>query len=291
MPSVPSRPSQRQQPDMRDGTLTGLSKKFLRAARHVLAWVGLIVLFRLFILILQNSPPVSSESPRVEPRILPGIFDTVIVDPGHGGSDEGASGHNLKEKIITLELAHRLVTRLNALGFTAILTREADEFVSLPQRVAIANAVPGAIFISLHCNSSDNAAAHGIEIYRCEAKSDGMNIRVTMSSGDAKAISDVENQLAQALGDSVMERLHAESRGLKTANFYVVRNVNFPSVLIECGFLSNAEDAKQLADEGYRDRLAQALAAGIAAYRSLVSPNGVKSVSTKPDSQSVTASR
>jgi N-acetylmuramoyl-L-alanine amidase len=276
---------------MRDGRLTELGPKFFRTARHVLAWVGLIVLFRLFILILQNSPPVSSENPRVEPRILSGIFDTVVVDPGHGGSDEGASGHNLKEKIVTLELAHRLISRLNTLGFTAILTREADEFVSLPQRVAIANAVPGAIFISLHCDFSDNAAAHGIEIYRCDAKSEGTNIRVTMSAGNAEAISDVENRLAQALGDSVAERLHGEGRGLKIANFYVVRNVNFPAVLVECGFLSNPEDAKQLADQGYRERLAQALAAGIAAYRSLVVPNRVKSVSTNPDSRSVTASR
>jgi N-acetylmuramoyl-L-alanine amidase len=276
---------------MRDGQLTELSQKFFRAARHVLAWVGLIVLFRLFILILQNSPPVASENPRVEPRILSGSFDTVIVDPGHGGSDEGASGHNLKEKIVTLELAHRLVSRLNTLGFIAILTREVDEFVSLPQRVAIANAVPGAIFISLHCNFSDNAAAHGIDIYRCEAKSEGTNIRVTMSGGNVEAICDVENRLAQALGDSVAQRLHSESRGLKIANFYVVRNVNFPAVLVECGFLSNPEDAKQLADEGYRERLGQALAAGIAAYRSLVVPNGVKSVSTNPDSRSITASR
>jgi N-acetylmuramoyl-L-alanine amidase len=276
---------------MRDDTLTELAKKVLRVARHVLAWVGLIVLFRLFILILQNSPPVSSEGPRVEPRILPGIFNTVIVDPGHGGSDEGASGHNLKEKIITFELAHRIVPKLNALGFTVILTREADEFVSLPERVAIANAVPGAIFISLHCNFSDNPAAHGVEIYRSEAKSEGTNIRVTISAGNAEAISDVESRLAQALGDSVMERLHCESRGLKTANFYVVRNVNFPAVLVECGFLSNAEDAKQLADESYRERLAQALAAGIAAYHSLMSPSGVKSVSINPDSRSITASR
>jgi N-acetylmuramoyl-L-alanine amidase len=276
---------------MRDGQLTELSQKFFRAARHVLAWVGLIILFRLFILILQNSPPVSSENPRLEPRILSGIFDTVIVDPGHGGSDEGASGHNLKEKAVTLELAHRLVRKLNALGFTAILTREADEFVSLPQRVAIANAVPGAIFISLHCNFSDNAAAHGIEMYRCEAKSEGTNIQVAMPAGDAEAISDVENRLAQALSDSVAERLHGENRGVRIANFYVVRNVNFPAVLVECGFLSNSEDAKQLADEGYREKLVQALATGIAAYRSLVVPNRVKSVSTSPDSRSATASR
>lgn len=276
---------------MRDGPLTDLSKKVLQVGRHLLAWVGLIVLFRLFILILQNSPPAGPESPRVEPRILPGIFDTVIVDPGHGGSDDGASGHNLKEKIITLDLAHRIVPKLNALGFTAILTREADQFVSLPDRVAIANAVPGAIFISLHCNFSDGANAHGIEVYRCEAKSEGTNIRVTMTTGNSEGICDVENRLAQALGDSVMERLHCESRGLKIANFYVVRNVGFPAVLVECGFLTNAEDAKQLADESYREKLAQALAAGIAAYRSLMGPDGVKSVSTNPNSRSITASR
>jgi N-acetylmuramoyl-L-alanine amidase len=270
---------------------TELGKKVLRVGRQLLAWVGLIVLLRLFILVLQNSPPAAPESPPVEPRILPGVFDTVIVDPGHGGSDEGASGHSLKEKIITLDLAHRIVPKLNALGFTAILTRDSDAFVSLPERVAIANAVPGAIFISLHCNFSDNANAHGVEIYRCEAKSEGTNIRVTMTAGNAEAIGDVENRLAQALGDSVMERLHCESRGLKIANFYVVRNVDFPAVLVECGFLTNAEDAKQLADESYREKLAQALASGIAAYRSLMGPNGVKSVSINPDSRSITASR
>jgi N-acetylmuramoyl-L-alanine amidase len=263
--------------------LKELGKKFLRVGCHALAWVGLIVLFRLFILVLQNSPPVSPESPRVEPRILPGIFDTVVVDPGHGGTDEGADGHGLKEKNITLDLAHRIIPKLNALGFTAILTREADQFVSLPDRVAIANAVPGAIFISLHCNFSDNVNARGIEVYRCDSKSDAFNIRVSLTTGNAEAIGDVESRLAQALGDSVMQRLHCETRGLKIANFYVVRNIGFPAVLVECGFLSNADDAKQLADETYREKLAQALTAGVAAYRSLMGPNGVKSVSIDPD--------
>jgi N-acetylmuramoyl-L-alanine amidase len=276
---------------MRDGRLTALGKNLLRVARHLLAWLGLIVLFRLFILILQNSPPVPPESPRVEPRILPGIFDTVIVDPGHGGSDEGASGHGLKEKLVTLDLARRMVPKLNALGFTAVLTREADESVSLPERVAIANAVPGAIFVSLHCNFSGNASAHGIEIYRCDAKSDGANVRLTMSAGKVEAISEVESQLGQALADSVMERLHGEDRGLKTANFYVVRNIGFPAVLVECGFLTNADDARQLADEGYREKLAGALASGIAAYRSLIGSNGVKSVSINPDRRSIAVSR
>jgi N-acetylmuramoyl-L-alanine amidase len=276
---------------MGDGTLTKLGKRVFRVARHVLAWVGLIVLFRLFVLILQNSPPASPEGSPVEPRILPGVFDTVIVDPGHGGSDDGAFGHNLKEKIVAADLAHRIVSKLKALGFIALLTREADEFVSLPGRAAIANAVPGAIFISLHCNFSDDPTARGIEIYRCETKSEGTNIRVTMPAGKEEAISEVENRLAHALGDSLMGRLHCETRGLKIANFYVVRNVNFPAVLVECGFLSNAEDAKQLTDESYRDRFAQALVAGIAAYRSLMGPSGVKSVSTNPDSRSITATR
>src|SRR5258708_33151297 len=98
-----------------------------------------------------------------------------------------------------------------------------------------------------------------------------------MSPGNAEAISDVESRLAQALGDSVMERVHCESRGLKIANFYVVRNVSFPAVLVECGFLSKAEDAKQHAYDGCREKLAQALAAGIAAYRSLMDTNWSKS--------------
>jgi N-acetylmuramoyl-L-alanine amidase len=268
-----------------------LGKKVFRVGRHLLAWIGLVILFRLFILLLQHSPSRISETQHVEPRILPGIFDTVVVDPGHGGTDDGASGRGLKEKVMTLDLAHRLVTRLNSAGFTAILTREKDEFVSLPDRVAIANAVPGAIFISLHCNFSENPSAQGIEIYRCNAKSDGSDIRIAVSAGSAESVCDTENRLAQALADSVMQQLHCESRGLKTANFYVVKNVNFPAVLVECGFLSNSEDVKKLADGGYREKLAQALAAGIVAYRSLMSPNGVKSVDIKPERQSIVASR
>ena len=271
--------------------LAELGKKILGVGRHLLAWVGLVVLFRLFVLLLQNSPSTAPESLRVEPRILPGIFDTVVVDPGHGGTDEGASGHGLKEKMITLDLAHRMVAKLNALGFTAILTRETDEFVSLPDRVAIANAVPEAIFVSLHCNFSDNVNAQGIEVYRCNAKPDGTDVRITITAGNAEPVCDVESRLAQALGDSVMQQLHCANRGLKTANFYVVRNVSFPAVLVECGFLSNTEDAKKLSDESYRDKLAQALVAGVAAYRSLMGPNGVKSVEFSPDGRSTIASR
>jgi N-acetylmuramoyl-L-alanine amidase len=268
-----------------------LGKQVLRIGRHVLAWVGLVILFRLFILLLQHSSSSVSESQHVEPRILPGTFDTVVVDPGHGGTDEGASGHGLKEKVVTLDLAHRLVAKLNAAGFTAILTRARDEFVSLSDRVAIANAVPGAIFVSLHCNFSENANAQGIEIYRCNAKSDGTDIRITLTTGSAEPVCDAENRLAQALGESVMQQLHCESRGLKTANFYVVKNVNFPAVLVECGFLSNSEDAKNFVDEGYREKLTQSLANGIAAYRSLMSPNRVKSVDVRSDSRSIVASR
>src|SRR5258708_36689369 len=105
-----------------------LGKKVLRVGRQLLAWVGLVVLFRLFILVLQNSPPVSSETPRVEPRILPGIFDTVIVYPGHGGSDEGASGHNLEEKMVTMELAHLIAAKFKCLRLTTMSARDRDDF-------------------------------------------------------------------------------------------------------------------------------------------------------------------
>jgi len=109
-----------------------LGKKVLLVGRQLLAWVGLVVLFSTVYSCPAKLSAASSETPRVEPRILPGFFDTVIVDPGHGGSDEGASGHNLKEKMVTMELAHRNRGEMNALGFTRFSLEKGTNFVSLP---------------------------------------------------------------------------------------------------------------------------------------------------------------
>jgi N-acetylmuramoyl-L-alanine amidase len=112
---------------------------------------------------------------------------------------------------------------------------------------------------------------------------------VTVSDGD-QTIDQAETLLGQCLVDAVSGKLHADSRGPKIANFFVVRNVDYPALLIECGFLTNADDAKRLNDSGYREALARALASGIVNYRSLVAGQGVKSVSNAVGASMTSAS-
>jgi N-acetylmuramoyl-L-alanine amidase len=249
-----------------------------RVIRILLPWLGLAAICGSAFIVLQNFTVIRSPLFRPQQRVIPGFFKTVVIDPGHGGEDNGASAHGLQEKVITLALAQSLAAQLNRVGITALLTRTSDVYVSLASRVALALTVPDAIFLSLHCNYSDLPAAHGLEIYRCSSKSNPIQTLVAVSDGD-QPIDQAETLLGQCLADAVTGKLHADSRGPKIANFFVVRNVDYPALLIESGFLTNADDAKRLNDSGYREALARALASGIVNYRSLVAGQGVKSVS------------
>jgi N-acetylmuramoyl-L-alanine amidase len=252
----------------------GILRSIFYILHAVLAWLGLGLMLVTLGLLMREWPLPSSLQPLKQP-IVSGQFMTVVIDPGHGGVDEGASARGLKEKTVTLDVAQRLAAALNRHGLTALLTRKDDEYLSLPARVALAEAVPDAIFISLHCNFSDLPESHGLEIYRCLVKGEDRLIRVA----DAiETLATAEDQLAQSLDRSVASGLHIETRGEKDANFFVLRNVDYPSVLVECGFLTNPEESKRLQDPSYRENLAESLAVGIVAYHSLtgashLSPN------------------
>jgi N-acetylmuramoyl-L-alanine amidase len=221
-------------------------------------------------------------SPPAPPHRIPAGFDTVIIDPGHGGNDSGASAHGLQEKRISLDLAHRLSAELRNLGFTVVLTREDDTYVSLPDRVKFAQTVPAAIFVSLHCNYANNASARGFQIYRAESKRAAVPAVVQTSAGsEPLAIS--EAQLAGAIKHSLAEGLPCDHQEIRTANFFVLRNLDMPALLIECGFLTNPEDARALADPAFRTKLAGAIAKGIAFYRSSALPAAAQEIITVGD--------
>src|SRR5579862_2293471 len=120
--------------------------------RHCLPCVGLVVFLGCFALVVTPD----EDLPHPKPWAFRSHTDlpTIIIDPGHGGKDDGASAHGLKEKDLTLDIALRVEQMLQTTGFPTILTRRSDRFVSLPDRVELANKQDHAIFVSIHFNQS-----------------------------------------------------------------------------------------------------------------------------------------
>jgi N-acetylmuramoyl-L-alanine amidase len=174
-------------------------------------------------------------------------FNTVVIDPGHGGIDHGGiPGQRVWEKIMTLDTAYRLERRLRAAGFYTIMTRRDDTFVSLPARVAIANAQRNAIFISIHYNATPRAGAEGFETYYYTRKS---------------------AKLAAACYSKIIQAWPGSRRGIRVRGFFVIRKTTIPSVLVEPGFLTNPYEVAMISRPDVRQRIADLLAAAIISKR------------------------
>ncbi len=175
-----------------------------------------------------------------------GSFNTIIVDPGHGGHDFGGrSLFGRNEKDLALDTAQRLKTNLERRGFHVIITRKSDYFITLQQRVDVANATAGCIFVSIHYNWDRGSSGHGIETYYYLPRA-------------ARLAANVEREVA-AVG--------TRDRGVKQRGFYVLRKNRRPAILVECGFVSNPSDNAMAQSPGGRQRLAEAIARGIVAER------------------------
>ncbi len=176
-------------------------------------------------------------------------FTTVVIDPGHGGHDRGGiPGQRVPEKVMALDTARRLEVRLRAAGFRTIMTRRDDTFVSLPARVAIANAQRNAIFISIHYNAAPRSEAEGFETYYYSRHS---------------------ARLAAACYSRIVRAWPGMPRGIRTRGFYVIRKTAIPSVLVEPGFLTNPTDAALVSRPETRQRIADLLAAAIISKRGM----------------------
>ena len=169
----------------------------------------------------------------------------IVVDAGHGGKDPGAQGLSAApEKTLTLALAKELSGRLKARGATVTLTRPDDRFIDLDRRAAVADTTRTDLLVSLHADSASRAQASGV----------GAWIARSALGGSQRAAREILSSI-QAAGLKV--------RGIQQAGFRVLVGHQRPAVLIECGFLTNAQDAKQLNSAWYRGRMAEAIAAGI----------------------------
>jgi len=199
-------------------------------------------------------------------------IDTVVIDPGHGGSQDGTKNESLGilEKEMTLDVSLRLAEHLEEAGLKAVLTRYDDRLVGLDDRSKMANGLKADLFVSVHFNAALNKDAQGLETYMLTPAGQPSSSSEKVG-GDSVAYPgnrfDLQNfELAYRIQDSLLERLGREDRGVKKARFRVLKSLDCPGVLAECGFVSNQNEALLVSTAGYRERVAQALADAIIEY-------------------------
>jgi N-acetylmuramoyl-L-alanine amidase len=214
----------------------------------------------------------------------------VVIDPGHGGPDPGASGHGVTEAALVLDVALRLEKLLlDQPGFEVVLTRRTNAAVPLERRTAIANAEAADLFLSIHANSSPRRETAGVETYflnlATNPQAEAVAARENASSAQAmrtlpqlvRAIT-TNNKLAEsrelagAVQSSLVGRLRPRNRlfqdlGVKQAPFMVLIGAQMPSVLAEIAFLTNRAEAGLLKQNAYKQQIAQALCDAILQYR------------------------
>ena len=236
--------------------------------RNAMPCVGLVVLGGCLTFIVAPDDRPTLES-LLSSALNPGAFPTVVIDPGHGGNDEGARGNGLKEKDLNLDLALRVEKLLSPYHFPTVLTRRDDSFVSLSERAAIANKIDNALFLSIHFNQSRDSSATGVETFYASSKvpPESAWTWIGYFSKPEPASGDNGEELAGYIQTSLVTRTDAANRGIKARELYVVRHTRCPAVLVEGGFINNPLEARLVGNADYRDRLASAIAEGVMTYQ------------------------
>jgi N-acetylmuramoyl-L-alanine amidase len=214
----------------------------------------------------------------------------IVIDPGHGGHDSGTLGPGgIQEKDVVLDVALRVGKLLHQrLGAEIVYTRDDDTFIPLETRTAIANKAQADLFLSIHGNSSPEPSARGVETYYLNFTSDPGALEVAarenaVSSSSVHQLSDLVRKIA--LKDKIDESREfaadvdaglysglktgnpgLKDRGVKKAPFVVLIGAQMPSILAEISFLTNPDDAEELSEGSYRQRIAEALDAGVERY-------------------------
>lgn len=224
---------------------------------------------------------------------LPKDF-TIVIDPGHGGKDPGTCGDKgTEEKKVALSVSLLLKNELERMGATVILTRTRDIFIPLPERPLVASISGADLFISVHLNSTKDSSVEGVEVFvyryreqeyensRASSITQNISIKKSLLADDCYISMGVENdlmrlqqlssveesyKLASIILKSILERSNMTNRGVKEANFVVLRNATCPSILVEMGFLSHAETESNFLTPGYCKSIAEKMAQGIVKF-------------------------
>lgn len=223
---------------------------------------------------------------------LPAVAMTILIDPGHGGEDEGAVAHfiqngknvTIKEKDLTLAISEHLYELLRA-KHTVFLTRSFDRTLSLKERAIIADKVKADLFISIHINSSADQSVHGLETYYLDNSDDWAVKKVEKTENILGKEDDVVQQIlvdlviektveiSKPLAMSIHQKLKQDlvnfkvhNRGVKPGLFYVLALSKRPGVLLEAGFISNAKDRKLILNPKYQKAYARSVALSLESF-------------------------
>ncbi len=211
--------------------------------------------------------------PVLRPRYSPtmGTVTTVVIDAGHGGHDAGAVSSYTREKDCNLAVARKLKAKLEKQGFRVVMTRDGDYFLTLQQRVDIANATPNSIFVSIHHNSG-RSAAEGIETFTLAPHGTTSPFARTRRYAELCGNDqDSENiALATAVHSRAIRSTRAVDRGIQRARFSVLCTIQRPAILFEGGFVSNAAEGRKIASNAYREKLAESICQGVVSYSQTV---------------------
>jgi len=173
-------------------------------------------------------------------------FTTVVIDAGHGGKDPGGYWYGTTEKRLCLDVAKRLQTALKAKGFNVVMTRTTDVYLELSDRAAKANRYRNAIFVSIHFNASRDRSISGFETHYRSSRG-----RV----------------LAQSIQSAMNRNIPGTNRGTHLRDYKVLRETRCTAALVECGFISNKREYANCNSPAHRQKLANAIASGIAAVK------------------------
>jgi N-acetylmuramoyl-L-alanine amidase len=236
--------------------------------------------------------PPPGDAPPLLDLPPPGGLRTIVIDAGHGGDETGARGaQGTVEKGVTLSVARRLKGAIESrLGVRVLLTRDGDVTVPSDQRAAVANNNKADLFISLHANASVRPGVAGAEVFylslegygeQGQRASQGAAEALPVVGGGSREIEITPWEMAQArhiaesttfaraIEGALRERgIPMSPRALQQAPFRVLVGANMPAVLVEMGFLTNAQEEQRLAGDQHQNALVQALLDGILRYRS-----------------------
>lgn len=247
-------------------------------------------------LILEQFSPAAKTNPSKGSENKTSLFTLkrIIVDPGHGGEDHGAARGKYREKDVTLAVANKLAKLISdKTKFEAVITRNRDVFISLPERARIASQYKAdeTLFVSIHCNSvRRGSSAKGVESYVFDlSASDSASAALAIRENAGEKVdyltyilSDLRHrasepyslEAARQIQKSITSKLHLEDRSIKRAPFYVLSKTNMPAILVELGFISNKVEQQMLASESYQQQFAEAILQGIMDFeRSIVHVN------------------